>query len=178
MYSHVYGRHVIENVNLHGPDPRMKFHDIDSESLPKSSSFTVKMIHRMSTLLARNTAAEFASITSFNIVEWRVVSGLYAFGISRQKALVDYTGGDQAQTSRILADLERKGLVRSVTCGDDRRVKNFELTEKGNLEVAAAMPSIARYFQRIDEALSAEEKETLINLLERTLDAATPENGT
>ena len=69
----------------------MKFQDIDSETLPKSSGFLVKIMHRMSTLLARNTAEEFASITRFNIVEWRVVSGLYAFGASRQKRLVDYT---------------------------------------------------------------------------------------
>lgn len=152
----------------------MKFRDIDSETLPKSSSFIVKMLHRMSTLLARSTSAEFASITAFNIVEWRVVSGLYAFGKSRQKTLVDYTGGDQAQTSRILADLERKEMVRSVINSQDRRVKDFELTEQGAQEVAKAVPAIARYFQTIDDALSSEEKAALIAVFDRILEAAEP----
>jgi len=150
----------------------MKFQDIDSETLPKSSGFLVKIIHRMSTLLARNTAGEFASITSFNIVEWRVVSGLYAFGTSRQKRLVDYTGGDQAQTSRILASLERSGVVRSTTSVRDARARIFELTGEGRRAVAAAMPQVAEYFSRIDHALTTEEKATLIDLLNRMLDAA------
>ena len=154
---------------------RMKFQDIDSETLPKSSSFLVKILHRMSTLLAKNTTTEFASVTPLNIVEWRVISGLYAFGESRQKALVAYTGSDQAQTSRILADLERKGLVRSVTSGEDRRVKNFALTAQGVNEVEAAMPGVAAYFQGIDAVLSHDEKATLISLLERILGAATAE---
>jgi DNA-binding MarR family transcriptional regulator len=150
----------------------MKFQDIDSETLPKSSGFLVKIMHRMSTLLARNTAEEFGSITSFNIVEWRVVSGLYAFGTSRQKRLVDFTGGDQAQTSRILASLERNGAVRSTTSDKDARAKIFELTEEGRGAVAAAMPKVAEYFSRIDQALTAQEKATLIDLLNRMLDAA------
>lgn len=150
----------------------MKFQDIDSETLPKSSGFLVKIIHRMSTLLARNTADEFASITSFNIVEWRVVSGLYAFGSSRQKQLVDYTGGDQARTSRILTSLERRGMVQSTASEEDARAKIFELTEEGQQAVLAAMPQIAAYFSRIDQALTAEEKATLIDLLNRILDAA------
>ena len=152
----------------------MKFQNIDSETLPKSSSFLVKIIHRMSTLLARNTTAEFASVTTFNIVEWRVVSGLYAFGTSRQKELVDFTFSDQAQTSRVLADLERIGMVRSLPNDEDRRVKNFELTEAGRSEVAHAMPSIAHFFNQNDEALSEDEKATLIALLSRILDSATP----
>lgn len=150
----------------------MKFNGIDSETLPKSSSFLVKIIHRMSTLLSKKTAAEFAAITAFNIVEWRVVSGLYAFGVSSQKTLIDYTGGDQAQTSRILADLVQRGLVRSITNGTDRRVKNFELTDTGQRDVAAAMPAIAQYFERIEDALTAEEKATLIALFDRLLQAA------
>ena len=151
----------------------MKFHNIDSETLPQSASFLVKIIHRMSTLLTRATTAEFASVTMFNIVEWRVVSLLYAFGTSRQKDLVDFSLADQAQTSRGLADLDRSGMVRSLPSGDDRRVKNFELTEEGRHEVEAALPAIVSYFSQIDQSLTEAEKATLIALLDRILDSAT-----
>lgn len=159
-------------------DLKMKFQNIDSETLPKSSSFIVKTIHRMSTLLARNTTQVFETVTTFNIVEWRLVSGLYAFGTSRQKQLVDFTFGDQAQTSRVLADLERAGLVRSLPSADDRRVKNFELTQTGKQKVEAAMPAIASFFSQIDQALSDAEKAQLITLLNRVLEAAGPDQPT
>ncbi len=150
----------------------MKFRNINSETVPRSASFLVKIVHRMSTLLIRSVTAEFASTTRFNIPEWRVASLLYAFGTSRQKELVDRSFADQAQTSRGLADLERTGIVRSLPSGADRRVKNFELTEEGRREVEAAMPAIVSYFSQIDQSLSDEEKATLIALLDRVLEAA------
>jgi len=154
----------------------MKFQNIDSETLPRSSSFLVKVLHRMSTLLARKTTEEFAKVTDFNIVEWRVVSGLYAFGISTQKTLVDYTGGDQAQTSRVLAGLERQGIVRSQSNSKDKRARDFELTETGRISVEAAMPAIAAFFRQIDEALTEEEKDALMSLLNRVLSATDGNN--
>ena len=150
----------------------MKFQNIDSETVPGSASFLVKIVHRMSMLLMRNVTAEFASASRFNIPEWRVASLLYAFGTSRQKELVDRSFADQAQTSRGLADLERTGMVRSFPSGEDRRVKNFELTEEGRREVEAAMPAIVSYFSQIDQALNDEEKATLISLLDQVLAAA------
>ncbi|RPG07319.1 MAG: MarR family transcriptional regulator [Phycisphaera sp. TMED24] len=150
----------------------MKFRNIDSETVPRSASFLVKIVHRVSTLLTRSVTAEVASTTRFNIPEWRVASLLYAFGTSRQKELVDRSFADQAQTSRGLADLERTGIVRSLPSGEDRRVKNFELTEEGRREVEAAMPAIFSYFSQIDQSLNDEEKATLIALLDRVLEAA------
>lgn len=164
MYYHVNLLSIFPETVL-----KMKFHNIDSETLPKSSSFLVKVIHRMSTLLARNATKEFAAITDFNIVEWRVVSGLYAFGKSNQKSLVEFTGGDQAQTSRTLAELERRGLIRTEANGKDRRARDIELTETGWSAVDAAMPNISAYFRRIEETLTQDEKATLIALLNRLL---------
>lgn len=128
----------------------------------------------MSTLLAKKTTIEFSSVTDFNIVEWRVVSGVFAHGIATQKTLVEYTGGDQAQTSRILSELQRKGIVRSESKGEDRRARNFELTDIGVQSVHAALPTIASYFTRIDEALTAEEKAAFLATLNKLLDAAEP----
>ena len=64
-------------------------------------------------------------------------------------------------------------MVRSLPSGDDRRVKNFELTEEGRHEVEAALPAIVSYFSQIDQSLTEAEKATLIALLDRILDSAT-----
>jgi DNA-binding MarR family transcriptional regulator len=150
----------------------LKFQNIDSEFLPTSSSFIVKVIHRTSTLLTKNTAIKFSSITDLNVVEWRVVSGIHFFGTATQKMLVEYTGGDQAQTSRILATLKRKGIVDSQYNGEDRRARNFKLTKVGQQAVTAALPSIANYFSHIDAALTPEEKHVFVSTLNKLLAAA------
>ena len=130
----------------------MKFNGIDSETLPKSSSFLVKIIHRMSTLLSKKTAAEFAAITAFNIVEWRVVSGLYAFGVSSQKTLVDYTGGDQAQTSRILADRRMKH-IEDLSLAPQQRLHLIEVD--GRTFLVHAGKGHAASFIAVDGEVSA-----------------------
>ncbi|MGH1465955.1 MAG: MarR family winged helix-turn-helix transcriptional regulator [Cognatishimia sp.] len=150
----------------------MKFQNIDSTTLPQSSSFLVKVLHRMSTLLAKSATIEFAEVTEFNIVEWRVVSGLYALGPSTQRTMVDYTGGDQAQTSRVLSSLVRQGMVRREANGSDGRARDFELTVAGLEAVQIAMPRIAGYFSQIDDALNEAEKELFVSFLDRLLNAA------
>lgn len=150
----------------------MKFRDIDRDTLPDGSSFLVKAIHRTATILARRTGRELSKVTAFNVIEWRVASGLHAFGKASQRDLVEYTGGDQAQTSRILSSFVERGLVHSEKSGIDKRARNFELTEEGVMAVENALPIIARFFSRIDAELDENEQATLIGLLNRVLNAA------
>ena len=99
----------------------MKFHNIDRNKIPDGASFVVKAVHRMGSLLAKRTNEELDRNSTFNLAEWRIASGLYAFGKTSQKALVEYTGSEQAHTSRVLAGLEQRGLARSEQSREDKR---------------------------------------------------------
>ena len=149
----------------------MQFENIDSE-LFGEGFILVRVLHQTNAQAARKTSLMLSSISSFNIGEWRIVSGLYTLGICTQKVLVDVTGDDQGQISRSLVQLKKKGLVRSEKSQKDRRAINFELTKKGLQLVEAAQPEMGRYFGRISNALTDQEKATFIALASRLIEAA------
>ena len=66
-----------------------------------------------------------------SIVEWRILLMLRIHGRMPQKDLVAEVAMAQAQVSRTLAAMQRRGLVRARRSTDDRRVRHFELTPDG-----------------------------------------------
>lgn len=150
----------------------MKFHNIDRSKIPEGASFVVKAIHRMGSLLAKRTNEELAHGKDFNLAEWRIASGLYAFGKSSQKTLVEYTGSEQAHTSRVLAGLEHRGLARSEQSREDKRAREFEMTDAGKAAFEGALPNMSKFFGGIDQSLSNDELTMFIDILERLLVAA------
>ena len=150
----------------------MKFHNIDRSKIPEGASFVVKAIHRMGSLLAKRTNEELHCRQDFNLAEWRIASGLYAFGKTSQKTLVEYTGSEQAHTSRVLAGLEQRGLARSEQSREDRRARKFELSDEGKAAYEDALPSMSKFFRKIDQSLSEDELKTFIDILDRLLIAA------
>ena len=151
----------------------MQFQNIDSELLGEGL-FLVRVLHQANAQVARKKASMLSSITRFNIGEWRIVSGLYNLGTCTQKVLVDLTGDDQGQISRSLVQLKKRGLVRSEKSLKDRRAINFELTKKGLQLVEVAQPEMNRYFERIANALTDQEKAIFIALASRLINAAEP----
>ena len=150
----------------------MKFHNIDRNKIPDGASFVVKAVHRMGSLLAKRTNEELDRNSTFNLAEWRIASGLYAFGKTSQKALVEYTGSEQAHTSRVLAGLEQRGLARSEQSREDKRAREFEMTVAGKVAYEDALPSMSKFFTEIDQSLSEGELELFINMLDRLMTAA------
>ena len=149
----------------------MQFQGIDTNSLPSSFSFLVQVLRRASVEVVRKNTVQLASISNFNISEWRVVTGLYVFGKCSQKSLVDWAGDDQAQVSRCLWQLKEKDLVQSEASRKDRRAVNFELTRLGAMLVEDAYPDMLKYAKRIDDALNEEEKAIFIGLINRIIEA-------
>ena len=149
----------------------MQFQETDMDLFPSSCSVLVRLLRRASGEVVRKHALQLAEISSFNITEWRVVSGLYICGMSTQKALVDWSGDDQALVSRCLWQLKEKDLVRSEVSRKDRRAVNFELTRLGYKLVEDAYPDMLKYAKRIDDSLNEEEKTIFITLINRIIKA-------
>jgi DNA-binding MarR family transcriptional regulator len=79
---------------------------------------------------------------------------------------------DAGSTTRLLDRLEAKGLVRRLRTSKDRRVVNLELTDEGR-EAAKQIPQVLCRVQNAHlQGFSADEWETLKNLLRRILDNA------
>jgi len=81
--------------------------------------------------------------------QWSLLVSLHnEEGIS-QKELAERTEKDPANVTRILDQLERKGLVRRVTNPEDRRSFRMFVTEAGREAAVELMPVEAQFVQDI-----------------------------
>lgn len=79
---------------------------------------------------------------------------------------------DAGSMTRLLDRLEAKGLVRRLRTSKDRRIVNLELTDEGR-EAAKQIPQVLCRVQNAHlQGFSADEWNTLKNLLRRILDNA------
>lgn len=76
---------------------------------------------------------------------------------------------DKSQMTRTLRGLEEKGLLLREPCPDDRRVTFVSLTSDGEKVVGELMATIADVIGGILEPISASERKTLKELLNRAL---------
>jgi DNA-binding MarR family transcriptional regulator len=76
-------------------------------------------------------------------------------------------GVDASTMTRMLDRLEAKGLIRRIRSAADRRVVNIELTAAGGAAAEKIPRELARVLNHHLRGFSAEEFETLKNLLRR-----------
>ena len=88
---------------------------------------------------------------------WLVLSRLFARDGQYQTQIADSTFRDRPNTSRILAGLEERGLVRKERDGDDMRRMRVYLTERGEEFVREVAPMAARTRDGLYRGLSDEE---------------------
>ncbi|KKB39164.1 MarR family winged helix-turn-helix transcriptional regulator [Bacillus thermotolerans] len=67
----------------------------------------------------------------------------------------------------VVDKLEKKGLLKRTACPTDRRVTHAEITEKGREFIEEVFPRHEENIHQLLSSLSAEEKETAIELLKK-----------
>jgi len=98
---------------------------------------------------------------------WLVLSRLYARDGQYQTQIADSTFRDRPNTSRILAGLEERGLVRRQRDGEDRRRVRIYLTEAGESIVRDMAPMAARTRDGLYDGLDDEDLKLLRKVLRR-----------
>lgn len=91
---------------------------------------------------------------------------------SRLSQLTEALNYKAASVSAMVSTLEAKGLVRKMTEPDDGRALSLALTEEGLNTVLEIDQFRNKRVEKILEKLNEEEKQTLLNLLEKALAAA------
>jgi DNA-binding MarR family transcriptional regulator len=84
--------------------------------------------------LRRAMAARVARVMGARghaLVHWQLISAIATEGLHSQAALAQRVGMDPAGTSRVLAQLEERGLVRRERAESDRRRVSLQLTAQG-----------------------------------------------
>ena len=86
--------------------------------------------------------------------QWLILNRLTNLEGLRQSELIDATFKDRPNVSRMLASLERKGLIRRKTDSEDSRRYRVHLTAKGRELHERLVPSVKRERKRVYKGLS------------------------
>lgn len=136
------------------------------EALPalfRRPGFLLRHSHQISVAVFVEACAEY-DITPG---QYGVLALLQSAPGIDQQTLARRIGLDASTTGGIVARLEERGLVDRRVGDRDRRARVLALTEAGRKLFAAAGPAVAAAQRRLLAPFTAEERETLLSLLER-----------
>ena len=101
----------------------------------------------------------------FTEQQWRVIRALVEVDTIDAGALAEAVCLRMPSLSRILADLEARGLLRKLRSETDRRLVNVEITEEGRALFARMSEASERIYQSIQDRLGdAEYKDLMLRL--------------
>lgn len=98
----------------------------------------------------------------FTEQQWRVIRALVEVETIDAGALAEAVCLRMPSLSRILADLEARGLLRKLRSKADRRLVNVEITEEGRALFARMSEASERIYQSIQDRLGDEEYKDLM----------------
>ena len=97
----------------------------------------------------------------------RILTLLKESGETTQRALTEQLGIQPGSASEIIGKLEKAGFLVRTPDPEDRRTTDISLTAAGEIRAAEAAERAAKNKQELLSALSGEEKQTLLALLEK-----------
>jgi DNA-binding MarR family transcriptional regulator len=102
---------------------------------------------------------------------YRLLAALAEFGPSSQADLARGTGVDRSDVVAALNEMADQGLVKRATDASDRRRNTVSITAAGHRRLAALDDVLDGIQDRLLAALSPEERQQLVKLLDRVLES-------
>jgi len=125
------------------------------DDIPDAASLVHVTAERLFRMLKAQMAAALEARGS-SIVEWRILLMLRIHGRMPQKHLVHEVAMAQAQVSRTLSVMQRRGLVEAERSSDDRRIRLFALTPAGRELYGRIAPTMAARKALLDGSLTGD----------------------
>lgn len=136
------------------------------QELYRRPGFMIRRCHQIAVATFADECREFdLTTTQYGI--------LYVLSKHRgidQISLARLLGLDRSTTGMVVARLEERLLLRRAVDPADKRKRSLELTPAGEKLLARAQPVVRRAQERLFAPFTAEERETLIALLDRLID--------
>jgi DNA-binding MarR family transcriptional regulator len=145
--------------------PKKPYYSLENLSCRRSIGYLVRRLHN---LVVPRAEAQFAH-AELSFTQWVTLMGL-GEGIAKTCAEVaQHLGHDTGATTRMLDQLEERGLVKRERDTADRRVVNVVLTAKGRAMSKTLAPRMVDMWNESLADFSRAEVNTLIELLTRLL---------
>jgi DNA-binding MarR family transcriptional regulator len=127
------------------------------------------LVKRCGVLMTQIAERRFES-TSVSFIQWMALTRLCAqAGHMSATQLSKELGYDMGALTRVVDELERRGLVRRERSRSDRRAVEIAVTSVGRRQAESAKRAIVELLNELVEPYSDAEIATLIDLLQRML---------
>jgi DNA-binding MarR family transcriptional regulator len=144
--------------------PRRKpYYALETLEANRSVGFLLK---RCSVLMTQVAEARFAKLAS-SFTQWLVLVNLTKQEHTSATRLSAELGHDMGALTRVVDELERRGLARRERSRRDRRAVEIAITAAGRKEAQEGKRVIVELLNNLVEPLSTDEIDTLIALLQR-----------
>ncbi len=102
---------------------------------------------------------------SVNIPEWKLLGQLHEHGKIKLSVLADLLSYDPPMVTKLVKQLEKKGLVKREPDRLDERAKIIHITPRGNKLIIAAEPEVKKTMYTILKGVTHEELVTYLKVL-------------
>ena len=120
-----------------------------------------------SNAVSARIAEQYRKRFGIKTTEWRVMAVLGDSGPMTQRALSEATLMDKVPVNRACSALETRGLIARAPNERDGRSHLLQLTEAGRAVHAGIMPLAIKIEEELFSVLSAQERETMREMLAR-----------
>ncbi|MFC5543166.1 MAG: MarR family transcriptional regulator [Bacilli bacterium] len=137
------------------------------------SSNEIKQSLKLYIVLSRANKAinevtnQFFQQNGINPTEFAVLELLYHKGRQPLQKIGSKILLASGSITYVVDKLEKRGLIKRVSCPSDRRVTYAEITEKGAAFMEKIFPEHEKNLHELMNALTPEEKDTAIELLKK-----------
>ncbi len=124
------------------------------------------MVRRLHNLLQERAEALFAD-AEITFTQWVALMGLRDGLVDTCAGIARHLNHDTGATTRLVDQLERRGLVTRSRSESDRRVVHLKLTPQGKALAKALAPRIVAFWNEMLADFPAADVSTLLDMLER-----------
>lgn len=171
-----------DNILEHRATPSCPWSDVSfyGETLVVHDFLTTRLSTLMSTL-RRQVTAPYAKAAGLSIAEWRILSLVAHARVLPFGTLVAQSTSDKALVSRVVRQLEKRGLIRTQP-GTDKSKKKFDcfITAQGEAIEAETLKAARQAQAMVLRLLTQAEREALFSIISKLqvgLDTGTDLSG-
>ncbi len=144
------------------PDHPANVRDLTELDLRSFFPYLVRIFYRA---VSRSVSDVYTSSYALSVSEWRTMAVLGPHRALSATEVVEQSSMDKVNVSRAIKGLREAGYLRRDINGDDRRRAVLRLTSAGVEVYRTLVPLVLGLEEELLRGLSAEERESLVQLM-------------